>query len=485
MDTTFISIHDLSEDAHILYSSDSIVDILGHTPDEVVDKSVWQFFHPDELPFAKQLHSRSVKLDKASVLSYCRIKNRQGDWVGCECCFSIVYDVMVCCTSIYRQGMNSQKRAQEAPIVRKLFSSSPKDPRYHMLSYLSSKFTLGPEEQTHEPRAALFLNRFTRTLTVMHATRGIEEILGIPSDDMKGRSFYFCIAEECLTDAVKCLESAKGNDSIAYLRFFFRDPRQDDPPDPFTSESEDEVMTDITSSEDESETATTEGEHSLSRNESLHSRSHRSNADVSASEENSSNNTNGSHGHSEARSEVSSLAARSPFSEARDEPIELEAVVSCTSDGLVVCLRRARPEQPRPAPRPVGYNGVYAAPWAHQPMFQPALPQLPPYPLGGAHPAMAQLCLPSAAQSSFMQAIRDVAVFAWALVGINGSLAEYANPLSKPVGEAQPPDGFPIWGPVPGPGHRDKSSVARSGYGSGSGSSSSNDPFGFGDPGLK
>ena len=99
---------DLSEDAHILYSSDSIVDILGHTPDEVVNKSVWDFFHPDEVPVAKQLHDRSVRLDKASVLSYCRIKNRQGDWIGCECCFSIVYDVMVCCTSVYRNGMNSQ-----------------------------------------------------------------------------------------------------------------------------------------------------------------------------------------------------------------------------------------------------------------------------------------------------------------------------------------------------------------------------------------
>lgn len=491
MDTTFITIHDLSEDAHILYSSDSIVDILGHTPDEVVNKSVWDFFHPDEVPVAKQLHDRSVRLDKASVLSYCRIKNRQGDWVGCECCFSIVYDVMVCCTSIYRQGMNSQKRAAEAPIVRKLFSSSPKDPRYHMLSHLSSKFTLGPESQTHEPRAALFLNRFTRTLTVMYATNGIEEILGIPSDEMIGRSFYFCIAQNCLNDAVKCLESAKGNDSIAYLRFFFRDPRQDDPPDPLTSasESEDDVMTDITSSEDESETATTNGDTSLSRDESSNSRSHVSNGmDTSGgsnSREASGNLADRSNGHSEARSAGSSLAAGSPYSNARDGPIELEAVVSCTSDGLVVCLRRARPVQPTPAAQPALNNGIFAAPWAHQPMFAPALPQLPPYPLGAMHPAMAQAAPPSAVQNTFMQAIRDVAVFAWALVGINGSLAEYADSRSKPVGDSQPPDGFPIWDPNAGSGHRDKNSMAPSGYASGSGSSSSNDPYGFGDPGLK
>lgn len=355
-----------------------------------------------------------------------------------------------------------------------------------MLSHLSSKFSLGPESQTHEPRAALFLNRFTRTLTVMYATSGVEEILGISSEEMIGRSFYFCIAQNCLNDAVKCLESAKGNDSIAYLRFFFRDPRQDDPPDPLTSESEDDIMTDITSSEDESETGTHNEETSLSRGES---RSHGSNSMGTSgngtSREASGNLADRSNGYSEARSASSSLAASSPYSDARDEPIELEAVVSCTSDGLVVCLRRARPVQPTPTAQSAVSNGVFAAPWAHQPMFAPALPQQPPYPLGALHPAMAQTGPPPAIQNTFMQAIRDVAVFAWALVGINGSLAGYADPRGKPVGEAQPPDGFPIWDPLPDPGNRDKHSLPPSGYASGSGSSSSNDPYGFGDPGLK
>lgn len=108
-----LMIVDLTEEAHILYSSDSIVDILGHTPDEVVNRSVWQFFHPEELHFAKAKYGRGVALDKAAVLSYCRLKNRQGDWVGCECCFSIVYDVMVCCTSVYRHGMESQSKRSE------------------------------------------------------------------------------------------------------------------------------------------------------------------------------------------------------------------------------------------------------------------------------------------------------------------------------------------------------------------------------------
>ena len=153
--------------------------------------------------------------------------------------------------------------------MRKLFASSPKDPRYHMLSHLSSKFDLGPDDQTHEPRAALFLNRFTRTLTVMYATSGIEQIIGISGEAMKGRSFYYCIAPNCLEDAVRCLESAKGNDSIAYMRFFFRDPRQDDAPDASSSESEDDIMTDVTS-DDESEGGVGLGGHSTSNGTARH-----------------------------------------------------------------------------------------------------------------------------------------------------------------------------------------------------------------------
>jgi hypothetical protein len=45
----------------------------------------------------------------------------------------------------------------------------------------------------------------------------------------------------------------------------------------------------------------------------------------------------------------------------------------------------------------------------------------------------------------FMSSIRDVAVFAWALTGINGNIASYGH--GTPRGEAAPPNGFPVWDP--------------------------------------
>lgn len=366
-----------------------------------------------------------------------------------------------------------------------------------MLSHLSSKFDLGPEDQTHEPRAALFLNRFTRTLTVMYATSGIEQIVGISGEEMKGRSFYYCIALNCLTEAVRCLESAKGNDSIAYMRFMFRDPRQEDPPELTSSESEDDEMTDVTSDDDES----VEGGVRLGGQSSSDSRNsgHQSNESHWNSDEPPTNyrtesgdstahadTHRGVFGEDPQRHSSTSSLGGSPSEHSED--IELEAVISCTTDGLVVCLRRARPMLPGAMPIPQEahqqYTGIYAAPWASQPVFHPAPPQMPPYPLGARHPAMIQAGSSMQFQNSFMQSIRDVAVFAWALTGINGSLAEYARGIPK--GESQPPTGFPIWNPLPDPSMLShKKSETPSGYGSGTNSASSNgDNFGFGDPGL-
>jgi PAS domain S-box-containing protein len=108
---------DLTDDATILYSSDSVVDILGYTPDEIVNRSAWDFFPEEELAAAQQFHRRRVSSDKAAVLAYIRVRDRQGQWVGCECCLTIVYDVMVVCTSIYRRGLKSESMPPPPPIT--------------------------------------------------------------------------------------------------------------------------------------------------------------------------------------------------------------------------------------------------------------------------------------------------------------------------------------------------------------------------------
>lgn len=379
------------------------------------------------------------------------------------------------------------ERAREAPVIRRLFSSSPRDPRYHMLSYISHKFSKETRSLTHEPRAALFLNRFSRTLTIMYATNGLADIVGIPAQELSGRSFYYCIQENCLREAVKCLESAKANDSIAYLRFWFRDPRQDDQVD------HDERMSDGHSSGDDddggvhlSELMDHDGSENAAASDSSHSmrssvepdqvRSRNGYLDMnSRSSSGNSTDMDGSSndaifdqpaGGQTRTSSVSTTDERSSPGASSFMPesshVELEAVVSCTSDGLVVVLRRARPVIPHlsqstseVAKHPYA-NGFFASPWATDPILpisgDPPSANFPnllqPSPAAPKHPT-AQRSEAAAthgpATEDFMNSIREVAVFAWALTGINGSLAQYTH--GTPTGESQPPGGLPVWQP--------------------------------------
>ena len=344
-----------------------------------------------------------------------------------------------------------------------------------MLSFISSKFITAPSLDAHEPRAALFLNRFTRTSTIMYATKGVANILGISAEQLVGKSFYYCIAQNCLKDAVRCLESAKGNDSIAYLRFWYRDPLQ------AGSEADSLHLIDGHSSDEDDEdggvrvnaenrnvamTATTQPgaqEYPPSIVEPTPAtETIQDHTQLSPHE----SHVNGVHSEDEHRTSRTSsgnstdLASDAPdaifdrpatlhhssstttaATELQDTSFELEAVVSCSSDGLILIIRRARPIVPQAFDQsevPHYVNGLFASPWATEPVMPPHAPSTIPPEAAGTPSSEPE-------PASFMTAIREIAVFAWTLTGINGAIAEYGR--GKPTGESLPPGGFPIWDP--------------------------------------
>jgi hypothetical protein len=357
-----------------------------------------------------------------------------------------------------RYGTNGfAERALDAPAVRRIFSSSPRDPRYHMLSYISDKFTQEQAPHSHEPRAALFLNRYTRTSTIMFATNGVANILGIRAEQLIGKSFYLCIAENCLSDAVRCLERAKANDSIAYLRFWFRHPLLEEDGSRNASmadsdEDEDDGGMPVArppTSPPDAAIESSDSARSERNNDPMPARLHAT-YDEDNSRSSSGNSTDFEQRNSDGTSDPpatqrsrSSASSTSPVDPLRFnlERIEIEAVVSCSSDGLVVVLRRARPLIPQAASatEPVNYDhGIFAAPWALEPIGAERA-------LHGGPPDATDTPGSGLGPNAVMSAIRDVAAFAWSLTGINGAMVDLAH--GKPSGEAQPPGGLPIWDP--------------------------------------
>lgn len=310
-----------------------------------------------------------------------------------------------------------------------------------MITHISPRLRQSYAQTEHEPRAALFLNRFTRTLTIMYATKGLEEVLGIDADELRGKSFYYCIAEPCLQDAIKCLESAKANDSIAYMRFRFRDPRNDNAVLPQARR-----RGDMNTREED-----------LSPANSASSSGTPATTPLNTDTRPWPGETNGVHEamFGNARQEDSSshtAAASSASAEQGSGPPELEAVISCASDGLVVCLRKARPVMPSSITQTseTKYrNGIFAAPWAAEPLLPPLKAQSHGSPSVEMAPSarfnrddpLAQDRGPDS--EDFMNAIKEQAIFAWALTGINGSVQTHG--YGTPTGESMPPHGIPVW----------------------------------------
>ncbi|KAL5612606.1 hypothetical protein BROUX41_004299 [Berkeleyomyces rouxiae] len=401
MEVTFMTMNDLTEKCRIIFATDSVQDILGYTPEEAQHRSAFDFIHPAELETARRVYSRAILLDKASVLHTLHLLDKNGNYVKCECSFTVVKDVLVSRIGLYEHTPKSERRAHDAPRIRQLFKCSAKDPMYHMLEQLSPKYKMPPT--VREPRAFLILNRFTRTLTILFATESVFDIIGLTADEITNESFYKFIHPSCLSESIGCLENAKANDSLAYLRFLYYHPRMDDDQN-FQEDSYDEYSYDDNDCHDyeyddyryHDYTNETHGiRRSIEDTIPMQSRNDSSSNAAPIKSESSpspkrrrlqntawrsatsyppSSAINPSSaipevlGAMEAEGESSWLSR--PARRRRSSPrqlhsIEVEAVISCTSDGVGVVIRRARPPiptaQPLRPPPPPGYSRDIAA----------------------------------------------------------------------------------------------------------------------------
>lgn len=473
METTFITIHDTSPQANIHYASSSIIDVLGYQAHEVVGKPWFDLLHPHDKPYVLKSHSDGIAQDKAAVISYARILNSLGDFITCECVFTVVYNVLVACTSIYKQNARNRIRMTQSEVVQQRFSKIPKDPRYHMLQHLTPKFESDPLPSQREKRAALILNRFSRTSPVLFATDSISDIVGISPEQINGKSFYECIHQNCIPDAIRALEAAKANDSIAYMRFYYRDPTHPEDMDdqsPSSSDTDDGGGVAIRGQSMPGAYPGSDGPDVDMRYNSPDQAPGSLNANSRTSSETSDKQTVGSNTSMFYQQSRSSSSSVPPLNEQRqraargnrrsprlanNQDVMLEAVISCSSDGLVVIIRRADPalaESPssnmQMPQQDMQAQSLFAAPWGAQPIVPGYQPQhgfafaehhLPHVQALEAHAAVTN----GPVQPAFMNAIREVAVFAWALTGINGNISNYAR--GTPHSPAVPPQGFPVW----------------------------------------
>ncbi|KAF9465271.1 hypothetical protein BDZ94DRAFT_1214751 [Collybia nuda] len=122
---SFIGIVDFSEKAKWLFLTESVSDLLGYEPRELVGRPSLELVHPDEYTRTKQLHFDTISQDKAAVLVYLRMKHKnphQG-YVLCGIVTplrTVVHNVLVGSVSFASPGakaLHNASTAQEITVI--------------------------------------------------------------------------------------------------------------------------------------------------------------------------------------------------------------------------------------------------------------------------------------------------------------------------------------------------------------------------------
>ncbi|KAH9947444.1 hypothetical protein B0H21DRAFT_334167 [Amylocystis lapponica] len=119
---SFIGIVDFTENARWLYCSESVYDLLGFEPHELIGTPSLDLVHPDEFPQVKAMHYSTITQDRAAVLAYLRMKHKEPckGYVLCAISRTVCQNVLVGSVSFASPGakaMHNASTAQEITII--------------------------------------------------------------------------------------------------------------------------------------------------------------------------------------------------------------------------------------------------------------------------------------------------------------------------------------------------------------------------------
>ncbi|KII90935.1 hypothetical protein PLICRDRAFT_39514 [Plicaturopsis crispa FD-325 SS-3] len=211
---SFIGIVDFSPEVVWTYCTDSVSDLLGWEPHEIIGRSSVELVHPSEADVVRRLHYETICQDKAAVLAYLRMKHKDPykGYILCGVTRTVVKNVVVGSVAFATLGakaMHNASTAQEVIVIsdtarefqfRRWDQPSPMPPCpvpeaariADMSGAQSSAVSYGtPADQSI--RSAFILNRFTQNCTIVYCSNN--DILD-PTVAMNRSFFDFVTIED-------------------------------------------------------------------------------------------------------------------------------------------------------------------------------------------------------------------------------------------------------------------------------------------------
>ncbi|WWC66225.1 uncharacterized protein I206_100126 [Kwoniella pini CBS 10737] len=218
------------QEARIGYVSESMQEILGYTPNDLIGKSTYLIFHPDEIPMLREIHYQALTDEKTACVAYFRALHKDGYYVECCCSYYTVYNMSL---ALYTRAVDGQRTLQQALTAREVIEVSPSSQGKFAIkrwpssskaplqsSPHSTSISLSPPPMDypwpapHKPSSRTFfiLDRFTDTSRVMYVSNDVI----INGSRLRNQSFYSAIRPSDRSHVRKYIESAKQSSPIMF-----------------------------------------------------------------------------------------------------------------------------------------------------------------------------------------------------------------------------------------------------------------------------
>ncbi|KAK3825266.1 MAG: hypothetical protein J3Q66DRAFT_396260 [Benniella sp.] len=224
----FITFHDLSPEAHILWASPTVYDALGYEPEELVGRCGYDIVYPDDFEMGKKFHKESFINDMIAGQVFVRYKTKDGHPIPCLGVACLCYDFAINSVTVLDPGVKSyqQRQVHSTLMTRSAVSKKEEFERMKRHHQAFAANTWDHQMMELEVRVCLILNRFTRNLIVMYASSACEKVFHVGPDDIIGKPILLYIRADDLAPFVEQVDIIKASTSISQIRFWFQSPNQ-------------------------------------------------------------------------------------------------------------------------------------------------------------------------------------------------------------------------------------------------------------------
>ncbi|KAK9710320.1 hypothetical protein K7432_008491 [Basidiobolus ranarum] len=222
MQPAFIALFNISPQATFSYASESVYDVLGYEPMEILNKNWVEFYHPDEVGSIMGLFLANIRDDVFGAVLTCRMRHKRGHYIPVEIAGVICYDVVVCVFHLQESTEVARMIHFYSPVQRTLIKYQVSYDQYHRVMSLPDARMEECGEITLEPRICLIIDRFTKQHIIQYASQATNFLLGYEASAMIGTPLLKYVAEQDISLVRDMLLASKSKLKLYRFMFTFK-----------------------------------------------------------------------------------------------------------------------------------------------------------------------------------------------------------------------------------------------------------------------